>query len=155
MYWIGLGRLKNDLIEGRIAEREAFSYFLAVLIVDTIFTNGNLGFPGTFEPTIASFGHLVVPVVIAVVATLLLYRVNGGANGKSFFVRYFPLLWVVGIRFLPLAAAVLGTWFYFQFQAGEYTPTWRDVALWNSIYAIYYWRVWVHFREVMSRAVAT
>jgi hypothetical protein len=155
MYWVRVSQLKNDLIAGRLSERRAFPYFLAILVVDTALINSSLGFPGDFDPSLISLAHVVVPLAIVVTATILLYRVNGGASGHSFFIRYFPILWVVGIRFLPLGIAVLGMWFYFQFNAAEYSPSWRDVALWNALYALYYWRVWVHFHDVRARLVTT
>ena len=155
MYWVRLKRLKKDLIEGRLSEHQAFRYFMAVLIVDALLINSTLSLPGEFTPNIISLAHFVVPMVIIVVATLWLYRVNGGASGSSFFIRYFPLVWVVGIRFVPAAVVIFGAWFYVQFQAGQYEPAWQDVVLWNGLYALYYWRVWIYLRDVRSRAVAT
>jgi len=157
MYWVRLHRLKNELIEGRVSEHQAFPYFLAVLIVDAILINSSLAFPGgDFTPDVISLAQIIIPVAIIVIATLLLYHTNGSTEGRSFFVRYFSLVWVVGIRFMPFAAAILGAWFYFVFfEAGEYEPGWQAIALWSSIYGLYYWRVWVHFRDVRARALAT
>jgi hypothetical protein len=156
MYWLRLRRLKEDLIANRLTEHGAFPYFLAVLIVDAILVNSTFAFPGgDSRPTLATFGNIVIPVIIITAATLLLYRTNGGANGRFFFVRYFPLLWVIGIRFVPLAIALCAAWIYLFADPEHSSATWADVAVWNAFYALYYWRVWVHFREVSSRATAT
>jgi hypothetical protein len=156
MYWANLGRLKKDLIDGRLSEHNAFPYFLAVLIVDSLLINSTLGYSGEFDPNIVFVAQVLVPVSILIVATLLLYRVNGGANGKAFFIRYFTLIWVVGIRFVPFVLALMGVWLHFvAFESEQYSPDWLDLAMWDSIYALFYWRVWVHFRDVQSHALAT
>src|SRR3979490_280074 len=156
MYWLRLRRLKEDLIANRLTEHGAFPYFLAVLVVDAILVNSTFAFPGGYStPTLATFGNIVIPVIIITVATLLLYRANGGANGRLFFVRYFALLWVISIRFVPLAIAVCAAWIYLFADAEDSSAIWAGVAVWNAFYALYYWRVWVHFQEVSSRAAAT
>jgi hypothetical protein len=156
MYWVAVKRLKQDLVERRVSEHSAFSYFLAVTIFDAFLINGVVTFPGEVTPNVVSIAQILTPVAIIIVATLLLYRANGGASGESFFIRYFALVWVVGIRFLPLAIVVCAAWFKFVvFDAEDYSPTWYDLAIWDGMYALYYWRVWVHFNDVRTRALAT
>jgi len=152
VHLVRLGRLKNELIEQKLSEHQTFPYFLVILIFDGILINHSFAFPSsdTFSDMM-SYLQVAVPVIILTVSTLLLYKVNGGATGKYFYIRYFPLAWVVGVRFTPLAIAVFSVWLYYVAKDENYLFGWREILLWNSLYALYYWRVWVHMRDVRQR----
>ena len=100
MYLWKIKTLKKDLVANRLTEPQLFSYFLAMLTLDILVYELATLFPSTEESTVWDYVGYVVSVVFTVGGALVAYRVNGGNAGKDFLRRYFPLMWVLTIRFL-------------------------------------------------------
>jgi len=94
-----------------------------------------------------------MPTVIAVTSTWILYHTNGGRDGTHFFLRYFSILWVIGVRFFLLALLLLvgSYWFAVVYIPVDFDGYDLVIFLFqNILYALFYWRVWVHMREMQS-----
>jgi len=154
MYFWNLKKLKHELHTGRLTEADAFRYFLLYVIVDALMIASWGMVPGEGDVGVADFIDAAGYFLIVVVGTIALYRHNGGAAGKQFFVRYFPLLWVVGIRFFVVAVAVsvplLATYLYATLSDEDETAngSWYLTTAYLVLAALYYWRLYVHIGDV-------
>lgn len=110
MYFLALGPLKERLAAGPLPERETPPYVVLVAVAAAVaaFPSAGLlddGLPNAWD-RIQSFLELVM----AVAGTLILYRANGGAEGREFIHRWVVVGWVVAVRFclmvVPVAAGL-------------------------------------------------
>lgn len=154
MRFLNIKKLKQELRAGSLSENDAFAYFFAMLIVETLFINSSFAFPSNTELTLLDIANVLVPTFITITATWVLFLANGGKNGRDFFLRYFSILWVIGVRYsllILLSSPIFAVWiWYFVIPSGVYEYEWESIAAGNFLYAIFYWRVWVHMREVQS-----
>ena len=149
MRFLAINRLKSELRSGSLSDHDAFFYFFAVLIVETLIISSTFAFPGKDEFSWLDMADVLAPTFIVTAATYILYLTNGGKNGEHFFLRYFSILWVVGVRFTFLIPILLIVWIrYFSLTDGESVYDWGTFALHNMFHIFFYWRVWVHMREV-------
>lgn len=100
MYLWNIKALKKELVANTLTEAQVFGYFLAMLTLDTSMYQLATLFPGTEETTVWDYVGYAVSVVFTVGGALVAYRVNGGGAGRDFLRRYFPLMWVLSVRFL-------------------------------------------------------
>jgi hypothetical protein len=149
MRFLNIKMLKQELRTGSLTENDGFAYFFAIFILETLFINSSFVFSSEAEFSWLDVASILVPTFIAVTVTWLLYQTNGGKNGKHFFLRYFSILWVMGVRFFLPSTLMFASWFgYLSFYCGDYKYEWEFFTIGNIMYAIFYWRVWVHMREV-------
>ena len=149
MRFLNIKKLKRELRAGSLSENDAFTYFFAMLILDTLLINFSFTFFGEAELKMLDIASAIAPIFIAVSATWFLYLANGGKNGSCFFLRYFSILWVVGVRFYLFLLPLIVAWcWYIFFPDGDYAYEWEGFAVGNLLYLFFYWRVWVHMREV-------
>jgi len=160
MYFWDVKKLKAELRAGKVTEADAFRYFMAYVILDALMIASWGMLPSEGDFATADFIESAGYVAIVVVGTVALYRRNGGGAGKQFFIRYFPLLWVVGIRFFVVAIAVsaplLATYLYATLSAEDETANgaWYLTAAYLVIAALYYWRLYVHIGDVARAGAA-
>jgi hypothetical protein len=91
--------ITNQLRHGQLEEATAFRYFLAIMAFDWLqFTL----IATTPSPSISpwSTASSWSTFVITVLGLFYLYRKNGGAAGRHFLHRYFPLSVTVGWKFV-------------------------------------------------------
>lgn len=161
MYFWNLRALKRELIAGGMGEGRLFGYFFAVLIFDIAMLYLGPLFP-TKEITVWTYVGTVAMVGTTLIGTYIAWRLNGGTAGRNFFGRYFPLLWVLGVRFWAvILAIVLPVGFVSGIMAvlsgspvesGDGPSPWEPLALaiaWAWL-AAFYWRLAVHMRAVAS-----
>lgn len=154
MYWWNIKALKKDLTRGALPGHGVFLYFFAVLVVDTLLLATWGLFPtagdGNFWDLLYAGGYLL----IVLAGTLILYRINGGAGGRLFLERYFPLLWVVGVRFLVFSvplAVLWGVWRW-DLEAEDAVDTGPEAVIMLAAILLYYWRLAVHLGQVRAAA---
>lgn len=89
--------------------------------------------------------------LIVIVGTFILYRRNGGSRGKEFFLRYFTLLWVLGVRFFAYYIPLVVLWTALTWQNEDYPEPklWYEAVVFLFVFALYYWRLAVHIGEVV------
>src|SRR4029450_13758644 len=97
MYFWRIERLKAQMATRPLSEREALPY----LIVFVGLSAAVVYIPQTMSNVWDGLGA-AWSVALAVVATIYIYRQNGGADGQHFLQRYFAIGWVVGIRWLVI-----------------------------------------------------
>lgn len=154
MRFLAINRLKSELRSGSLSDHDAFFYFFAVLIVETFFVSSTFAFPGAGNFLWLDIVNVLTPTFIIIAATYLLYLTNGGKNGHHFFLRYFSILWVVGIRFIFLTSIIFFVWLrYFVLTDVKFEYEWETFALLNILHIIFYWRVWVHMRDIQVVSV--
>jgi len=164
MYFWNIKALKKELVADVLSESQVFSYFLAVLTLDTLLFQLVAFFPGAEDPSVWDYADFAGSVGFTVGGTLLAYRQNGGSAGRGFLGRYFPLMWALTVRFLvfllPVFAVAAIPMFYFSEAffgteaAGEDSATLSMYVVmlsWAWFLAFYY-RLAVHMRAVARAA---
>ena len=164
MYLWNIKALKKELTADVLTEPQVFAYFLAMLTLDTLFYELTWLFPGTSETNIWDYVGYAGSVAFTIGGTLVAYRMNGGSAGSGFLARFFPLMWVLTVRFLvfllPLFVLAMIPMFYFSEAlfgteaAGEDFTALSGYAVivsWVWFLAFYY-RLAVHMRDVARAA---
>ena len=151
MYFWNINELKRKLISGEISEDGAFIYFFAVLVLDTLWIATWGLFPTEYEPNVWDYAEMVGYVLIVIGGTFILYRRNGGSKGEKFFLRYFTLLWVLGIRFFVYCIPLVIFWAALIWQNENYPEPklWYETMALLFTFVLYYWRLAVHIGEVV------
>ena len=164
MYFWNIKALKNELAANTLTESQVFAYFLAMLTLETLMFELAPLFPSTGDTNVWDYAYFVGSVVFTVGGTLVAYRMNGGSAGRGFLVRYFPLMWVLTVRFLvlllPLLVLVMIPMVYFSEALFGTDAAGEDFAA-LSIYVVmlswvwflvFYYRLAVHLRDVARAA---
>ena len=137
-----------------------FAYFLTMLALNVLVYESISLFPSPEETNVWDYVGYVGSVVFTVGGTLLAYRVNGGSAGKDFLTRYFPLMWVLTVRFLvfllPLFVVALIPMLYFSgteaADEDSATLSMYVVILGWACFLVFYYRLAVHMRDVARTA---
>jgi formate hydrogenlyase subunit 4 len=150
MYIWRVEALKGELRAGPMPARRVLPYILAWGILLAMAAPLPL-----FLPLPAANKWDIVNCVGTVVLTcgglLAAYSGNGGAHGSDFAARLVALTWVVGWRLFPafiilmLAAMAVAPE---QFAAEDAPTTPLVVALTLGYELLFYWRLWVHLRDL-------
>lgn len=164
MYLWNIKALKKELVTNRLTEPQLFSYFLAMLTLDTLMYQLATLFPGTEDTTVWDYVGYVASVVFTLGGALVAYRVNGGSVGKDFLRRYFPLMWVLTIRFLvfmvPIFVLATIPMLYFSDAIFDTETAGEDsaalikyvVVLGWAWALVFYYRLAVHLHAVARAA---
>ena len=164
MYLWDIKALKKKLSTQALTEGQTFAYFLAVLTLDTLMYQLVMLFPGTEPTEVWDYVEYMGTVIFTVGGTLVVYRANGGASGRHFLLRYFPLMWVLTIRFLvfmlPILVAVGAVMFGFsetlfdtEAEDADFLPITRALLVASWVwFLVFYYRLAVHMRDVAKAA---
>ena len=151
MYFWDIRGLKKQLISEGINEPHALPYFLAILAIDSVILSlSSDAIPYEGELSGWDWVQTISYPIIVVLGALAMYRFNGGREGRDFFVRYFSLLWVVGIRFTVFILPLIGVWVFWLVSNEQYPEQamWQEVIALVSLHLIFYWRLVHHIAEV-------
>ena len=164
MYLWDIKALKKKLVAHSLTEAQVFAYFLVVLTLDTLLYQLSMVFSGPEPAEIWDYVEYVGTVIFTVGGTLVVYRANGGASGRQFLLRYFPLMWVLSIRFLVFMVPFLivagflmfgffaETLFNTEAEGAESTIT-RALLVASWVwFLVFYYRLAVHMRDVAKAA---
>ena len=102
MYFYSIRPLKRRLATGPLSEAESLPYLVVFLAASAIASS----LPGELE-NVWDWTDAILTVGLAVVGTWILYRANGGADGRDFVQRYIVLGWVVTLCFFTLVLPAL------------------------------------------------
>jgi hypothetical protein len=164
MYLWNIRALKKGLVTNALTESQVFAYFLAVLTLDTLLLQLVAFFPGTEDTGVWDYADFVGSVVFTVGGTLVAYRQNGGSAGRDFLARYFPLMWVLTVRFLVfllplLVLAMIPMAYFYETLFGtdaagdDFAALSMYVVLLSWLwYLAFYYRLAVHLRDVARAA---
>lgn len=151
MYFWRIEKLKNELAARPLSERETLPYL--VVFVGLSAAVGYI--PQTMSNVWDGLGA-AWSIALAVVATIYIYRQNGGADGQHFLQRYFAIGWVVTVRWLAVLILVGVAFFGTLAALGADTETthWYDFVFAALVEAVVYWRIGHHVRDLAQRAAA-
>jgi hypothetical protein len=150
MYFWRIERLKAQMATRPLSEREALPY----LIVFVGLSAAVVYIPQTMSNVWDGLGA-AWSVALAVVATIYIYRQNGGADGQHFLQRYFAIGWVVGIRWLVILVLATIAFIATLTALGvETESTWYDFMFRAIAEAVVYWRIGHHVRDLANRTRA-
>jgi len=164
MYIWNIKALRKELAANTLTEAQVFSYFLVMLTLDTLMFQLAPLFPSTGETNVWDYVGYAGSVVFTVGGALVAYRMNGGSAGRGFLARYFPLMWVLSIRFLvfllPLLAVAMIPMFYFSEALFGTDTAGADFAALSMYvvmlswawFLVFYYRLAVHLRDVARAA---
>jgi hypothetical protein len=152
MYIWRLKALKAELRAGPMLARRVLPYILGFAILLAIAAQLPLFLPLP-EANKWDVVNCVGTIVLTFGGLLAAYRANGGSHGSDFAARLVALTWVVGWRIFPafimlmLAAVVLAPE---QFASDDVPTTPLLVAVTLSYELLFYWRLWVHLRDLAA-----
>ena len=164
MYFWNIKALKKVLVANALTESQVFAYFLAVLTLETVTFQLTTLFPGTEDADVWDYVGYVGSVVFTVGGTLVAYRQNGGSAGRGFLARYFPLLWVLTVRFLvfllPFLVLAMIPMVYFSEALFGTDAEGEDFAALSMVvvmlswvwFLVFYYRLAIHVRDVACGA---
>lgn len=164
MYLWNIKALKKNLSTKALTEAETFWYFFAVLTLDTLFYNMTSLFPGDEPLEVWDYVEYLGAVIFTIGGTYVAYRANGGASGQHFLSRYFPIIWVLTIRFLVFMIPILivAGFVMFSFtdqlfgaeaEEADFPVFSRAVLIASWIwFLVFYYRLAVHMRGVAKAA---
>lgn len=160
MYFWNIKALKKELVANALTESQVFAYFLAVLTLETVTFQLTTLFPGTEDADVWDYVGYVGSVVFTVGGTLVAYRQNGGSAGRGFLARYFPLLWVLTVRFLvfllPFLVLAMIPMVYFSealigtdAEGEDFAALSMYVVMLSWVwFLVFYYRLAIHMRDV-------
>jgi hypothetical protein len=164
MYFWNVRALKRELVSQPLPESKLFGYFLAVLMVETALWQTLVLFPSEQGPELWDYLSVIGGLALTLGGTVLAYRMNGGAGGRNFLGRFFPLFWVLSVRFLvlatPVAALAIGAamvadgWLTdpeVAAEEGSAIIMSVTVVTW-VVSALFYYRLAAHMRDVARSA---
>lgn len=142
--------LKFALAAHALSERKTFLYFLAIFAFDWMqFTAIRLS-PAL--DSIASWerADALFTLALTLGGLVYLFICNGGARGRDFLYRYFPLSVVVGWKFLGAAVLMLWatTWLLRDAQAS--IVGWASTGVLAIINLLMFLRIGKHMRDLAA-----
>lgn len=150
MYFWKIEKLKEDIRQDRLTEKDKFLYMLVSVVIYAILFEILAYMPAENSNQwdyIESIGN----ILLALLGTIFVFRANGGSQGRDFLGRYFALSLVVSIRFLvyslPLFVLYVGLFTAVNENEAVSATTYVDVAsifLWT---VAMYWRICVHIKQ--------
>lgn len=164
MYLWNIKALKKNLSAQALNDAQTFWYFFAVLTLETLFYNMTSFFPGGEPIEFWDYVEYVGAVIFTLGGTFVAYRANGGASGRLFLSRYFPLMWVLTIRFLVFMIPILLVAGFVMFRFSDALfgteaeeadfPVFSRTVLFASWvwFLVFYYRLAVHMRDVAKAA---
>lgn len=170
MYFVSIEKLKNDIVEGKLTEKDKFLYVLLFVIIQYLvyeILTLLAFFPLIFgedmvsklKPNIwdmlLSLGWFVVPVA----GTIFAFRANKGNAGTDFVGRYFSISFVVGVRlFLPVFFITM----FVHIFAGALKPDETDIPTSPLtmvpellLISFVFWRICKHIGDVANATPQT
>lgn len=91
--------VKKKILNNQLSEGQLFAYFYLTLLFDTgSFTLQSLSVAGK-QMTMLDAVNIYGLFIVNAVGFLILFMMNGAANGKDFLKKYFPLSFTIGLKY--------------------------------------------------------
>ncbi len=149
MYFWRIEKLKAQIIQKKLSDREVLPYFILSVALMTLMMGGMRHLPIT---DVWDDISTVVNAVLVLLGTIYLYRQNNGDNGTDFLHRYFTIGWVVSIRWFVFyfALMVLAGIVLAFLGVTEGSPLWSPIVFGMNTVALlmFYWRIGHHIKDV-------
>lgn len=153
MYFWKIEKLKKDLREKGLSEKESFYYLFVTTLLYCIALT-------PYEKTsIWDVYNTVSVTLVSAGGLIYLYKKNGGSEGKNFLQKYLSLGWVYAIRWSVfwLIPGVIVYGILYQFispslvEEGLLLETqFSDVLFGTVLYVIYFFFLGKHIQEVAA-----
>ncbi|HOY70725.1 MAG TPA: hypothetical protein PL131_08305 [Methylotenera sp.] len=152
MYFWKIEKLKAQLIEKPLTDKEALPYLIATLILYALCMY--IGLPTDYG--LPFFFTLLLQLVSCIYGTIWLFKQNGGDNGKQFIHRYFTVGWVASIRFFVIAIPIFIVILTILTMLGlvhadAKTTGWNDVFTSLLMYSTFYWYLGKHISTIANQ----
>jgi hypothetical protein len=157
LYLWRVEKLKADMVAHPLSERQIIPYVVLDVFLSVIAgrTTQSQSPQGIVDLTVGFCA------VLAVVATIYIYRQNGGAAGQHFLQRYLTIGWVVSVRCFPILFLVsIYVRVILRIVGVERPGVQIEEAYWHyfisvALYqVIVWWRISYHVRDLAQRAAA-
>ena len=138
---------------GGISEATLFRYFLAIMAFDWLQFTSIATTPAasiTAWSLVSSWSTLLITIA----GLVYLYLRNGGAQGRQFLYRYFPLSVTVGWKFV--VAGFVSMWFVAWVLAGASAEArgWTSTIVLAAINLVMLWRIGAHLASLAHEPAA-
>lgn len=134
MYFWNIEKLKGDLANNSVSERDYLKYLIATTILYTL-----SGIP-YFDANYFDVLSLSLSLPISVLGIIYAYKLS---NKHNFLGKFIPISWVVTVRMVPFVIVVA---FFIAGFIPEETTEW-DVSFIAIIELIFYWRIGHHIQR--------
>jgi hypothetical protein len=144
MYFWQIEKLKNNIKQGLLTERQRFIYALIYIVFAEF---------GMEVMTLIPFNEGGLSnVIIGFIGTFFCYRANKGANGTDFLGRYLAISVIISIRFFIYLISILII-IKVSLLLGFECPCQNEIkyikfTLLLAWYLIMYWKIYVHIKQV-------
>lgn len=161
MYFFSLKKIKAQLIERPLTEKETLPYVIATALVYTVVIEILSWGASTGDKAIVftalDFINLVFGVLVTIFGTIWLYKKNKGDAGNYFLQRYTALGWVVMTRTsLYLIAAVILVFMITGITSNPWSNLFESGVFYLVIsvifYVFFYWYFGKHIADVAEKA---
>ena len=106
MYLWKIENLKDDIRNKSVDEYQMFIYFMIFLVVSYLVIDMDYLWPSD-ELNVWDKVGSVGSSVLGVIATVVMFVLNGGKKGNGFILKYFSLGFVASIRYVVFTVPVL------------------------------------------------
>ena len=153
MYFWSIKKLKVDLIERSMTDKEALPYLIVILLIITFAQYS----PKPIHYNIKDYLEICVVIVANTFGTYWLYLKNNGALGGDFLQRYFALGWISLIRMIVFYVPAILLFFIIAsalhlFSLDSSTTNWHDLIVIILLEIYYFWYFRKHLAEVALKA---
>lgn len=97
MIWFNLQKLERLLIQNKITEAISYQYLLVLLVLLTLSANVPVK---VFSNTGWEISYIILDLLITIVGTYLVFKVNSNGDNRDFLKRYFSLSFVNALRLI-------------------------------------------------------
>jgi hypothetical protein len=153
MYFWNIEKLKTQLIEKPLTDKETLPYLIATI---------TLLIAVRYLPQVAQFNNwdyalLILELACVIVGSYWLYLKNKGDAGSHFLQRYFALGWVVAIRVIvfsiPIVVVIVGIITYMNLgEAFGETTNYLDFLFMLILELVIYWYNGKHLADLAAKA---
>jgi len=155
MYVLGIRKLRQQLAEDALGERQAFYYYLATAILSGLTYEAVANSPGS--------GGAILPVdyldggldmLFTIAGITWCYLQNGGADGNNFLQRIVPIGWVMLWRALlfGLLPFTILVGFLNWNSTGSFgrpeSESILEIIIHNGIFLVMFWRMGAHMKWI-------
>lgn len=146
MYFWNIDALKRDFLQGRFSQTQAFYYLVVMLVLFTL----PIAIVGD-NTTVWDKAMFWVDLAFVVFGTTVVYKSNGGRDGREFLERYVSLSWVLFVRLFPFFILIFLVAVIFETAlVGDvsYELTGYTFAAGLLVNVIFYWRLSHHMGDL-------
>jgi hypothetical protein len=152
MYFWNIDKLKAQLIERPMTDRETLPYLIATFLLLTVSEYA----PKSLHYNLFDYLEMTMTVIGFLFGTLWLYKKNQAEAGKQFLQRYFSIGWValtktivILMPFMIILLIIASATNINDIDTG--TKGWLDNVIVGITLLFYYWYVGKHISDIAQK----